>query len=245
MSEGTLWLGAVVLVAGLVRGFSGFGAGLFMAPLLSLLIGPIQAVPLLVLLDATVSVVLLPGAWRSVSRGVTLLLGLPAAAAIPAGAALLVILDPLLVARIISGVVLVFVVAVALGWRYRGAPGKSFTAATGAASGVLTGIGGIGGPPVILFYLSGRNGDPGIRANLIGFFAITQAAALVIFASQGLLVQEVLWRFLYLAPVFLVSAWLGARLFGGRAGRAYRRIAYLLLAASALMGMLAGGPANG
>ncbi len=53
-----------VVVAGLVRGFTGFGAGLVLAPALSVLIGPARAIPVLVLLDAAAGLLLLPSAAR-------------------------------------------------------------------------------------------------------------------------------------------------------------------------------------
>lgn len=232
-----IWIGLVVAVAGLLRGFTGFGAGLFMAPLLSTLAGPLRAVPLLILLDAAVSAVLVPPVLPRLRPGPLARLGLPAVAALPAGSFLLTALPPRALRAGIGLVVLATVIALAAGWRARKAPGLLGTGAVGAASGLLTGAAGIGGPPVILFHLSGPGAPPDVRAGLIGFFTLTQGAALALLAARGLLSWELLGQGAALAPVFLASAWAGAVLFRRRGGAEYRMIAYVLLAASALTGL--------
>lgn len=230
----------MVAVAGLVRGFTGFGAGLFMAPLLAALAGPLRAVPLLILLDAAVSAVLLPGVLPRIRPGEILRLGVPAVIAVPAGSYLLTALPPGTLRLGISVVVLATVTAMAAGWRARSRPGIPGSVAVGAASGLLTGAAGIGGPPVILFHLSGPGAPPDVRAGLIGFFTLTQAAALILLAARGLLGPGILASGALMAPVFLGAAWAGARIFHRGRGAGYRGVAYLLLAASALAGLAAG-----
>lgn len=229
----------VVTVAGLVRGFTGFGAGLFMAPLLAGLLGPREAVPLLILLDGLVSAVLLPGALPRIEARELVRLAVPAALAIAPGSLVLTAVDPVHLRVAISAVVLATVAVLASGWRRRHAPGHAATSAIGAASGLLTGAAGIGGPPVILFLLSGGSPSSRVRAQLIGFFGVTQAAAVLLLSLRGLISAGTLLRASEAAPLFLLGAWSGSRLFGRREGRGYRTAAYLLLAGSAVAGLAA------
>ena len=224
----------IVAAAGVLRGFTGFGAGLVMVPAVSLLIGPAQAVPLVVLLDAAASVQLLPGAVRHVRWRTVAPLGVAAALTIPVGGMLLVALPAEPMKKIIGTVVLIFVVVLASGWRYRRRPTAWVGAATGATSGLLTGMAGIGGPPVILFFLAGPNPAREVRSSLICFLAITQAVAIGVFLVFGLLDLEALWRTVILSPAFLAGALLGSRLFGRVDERVFRGVALTLLALVAI-----------
>ena len=62
------------LLAGVVRGFSGFGSALILSPSLSALYGPAVAVPVALLLELVLSGPFVPPAARLVDRRRTLLL---------------------------------------------------------------------------------------------------------------------------------------------------------------------------
>jgi len=189
-----------------------------------------------VLLDAAASVQLLPNAVRHVRWRTVAPLGIAAALTIPLGGTLLAALPTELMKRIISAVVLIFVVVLGSGWRYRRRRTAWVGAATGASSGLLTGMAGIGGPPVILFFLAGPNPAREVRSGLICYLTMTQAVAIVTFLALGLLDLESLWRTVILAPVFLGGALLGSRLFGRVDERVFRAVALTLLALVAIAG---------
>ena len=226
-----------VAVAGLVRGFTGFGAGLVLAPSLGLLIGPERAIPVLVLLDAVAGVQLLPSAIPRANWRRTLLLAAMAAIGIPVGGRLLISLDATAVQYALSATVLVFVVLLASGWRFRGTPGVAATGVAGILSGLLTGFAGIGGPPVVLLHLLGPEEAATSRANLIAYFFLSQILALLMFGFHSMLTPAVLRDAAILAPAFLVFLYIGGRLFGRSHERAYRRVAIAVLALVALLGL--------
>lgn len=232
----------VAVVAGVVRGFAGFGAGLVMVPALTLLMGPVIAVPTVVLLEVIAALQLVPGAFRLVRWPTIGPLGLAACVAIPLGGLALASLDPLRVQQIISVIVLVFVAVLWTGWRYGREPTLPVVGATGLASGFLTGLAGVGGPPVILFFLSGPGAAPHVRASLICYFAITQVFALLTYAVGGVLVTTVFWRALILAPAFLGGAYAGTRLFGKVDEGLFRRLTLILLAFLGVAGLILGSP---
>jgi uncharacterized membrane protein YfcA len=243
---GTSWQGwlfavAAVAAAGIVRGFSGFGAGLVMVPSLSLVFGPAVAVPVVVAMEVAGSALLVPTALRDVRWRAILPLALAAGVTIPLGGTLLASIDGLTMRRAISAVVLVFTLLLWTGWRYGGRPSPPVICATGATSGLLTGAAGIGGPPVILFFLSGPHGAPDTRANLICFFAFTQLVAIGSFAFYGLLGPGILRLALVLVPVFLLAAWAGSRWFVQVSEAGFRRATLTLLVVIALVGLLRGG----
>jgi uncharacterized membrane protein YfcA len=150
----------------------------------------------------------------------------------------LIALDPVPVRRVISLAILVFVVALASGWRYRKKPPVLLTAAAGSLSGVLSGFGGVGGPPIVLLLVSGPEPAERNRATLIVFFALTQTAATVVFAWHGMLDGPVLLRVAVLSPLFLAGTHLGAGRFQPGRERLYRGVALTLVAISGIAGLV-------
>ena len=63
----TLLVAGTAFVAGLMRGFSGFGAALTIAPILAVIVGPKAAIPAILFLMMATSVQLAPKAFRDVS----------------------------------------------------------------------------------------------------------------------------------------------------------------------------------
>lgn len=233
-----LLMALAVAAAGLLRGFSGFGAGLVMVPALSLLAGPRLAVPTVILMEALAGSWLVPPAVRHARWKSILPLGAAAALTIPIGSLILGWLDPALLSKAISALVLLFAAILWTGWRYQGNPGMGASFGIGALSGALTGSAGIGGPPVILFFLSGPTTAPGVRASLICYFAITQVVALAAFIAGGLVTGDVLMATLILAPIFLVTTQAGTRLFGKVNEKLFRAVALTLLSLVALAGLI-------
>ena len=75
---------AACVASGLVRGFTGgAGANFFNAPVLSILIGPREAVPIVLLLNAVTNVQLIPGAVRHVRWREALPIAIAAAPTLP------------------------------------------------------------------------------------------------------------------------------------------------------------------
>lgn len=230
----TLAAAAAVLLAGIVRGFSGFGAAMIMVPVLAALYGPLRAVPMALLLEMAVSLPLLPAAVRLVDwRRIALLL-LAACAAVPLGVWLLRTLDATAMRYAMSAIVLGAVALLATGWRYRGRLGVAPTVATGLLSGAMNGLAGMAGPPVVFFYLAGSAGAAVSRASFIVFFAAIDLFALLVLALAGAYAGTEMLLVALLAVVFVLGGLLGARLFGRAGERFYRVVALVILAGIAV-----------
>src|SRR3954462_4110198 len=85
-------VGAAVL-AGAVRGFSGFGSALILSPSLSALYGPGVAVPVALLLELALVVPFVPPAMRFAARPRVALLCAAALLTVPVGARILTVVD--------------------------------------------------------------------------------------------------------------------------------------------------------
>ena len=231
----TFLIAAVVaFVAGMVRGFAGFGAAMLMTPVFSALYGPTVGVALCLLLEIAVALPLLPRVMRMVDwRGIGLLV-LAAAVAAPAGNILLTSIDPAPMRWLISAIVLGTVALLASGWRYHGKPVLAATLGAGAASGFLNGLSGMAGPPIAFYYLASQSSAAQVRANLTTYFVFVDLAALAVFAARGLIDGSTGLTGLLLAPAVILGGLAGERLFPLASDRFYRRLALALLVAVAI-----------
>lgn len=217
------------IIAGLMRGYAGFGTAILLAPVFSVLWGPRAGVPVMLLMELLVSVQLLPGALKDADRRVILPIGGAAALATPIGALILISADGDLLRRFIGGFVLVFGLLLLSPWRYRGSRPLGLNIAVGTVSGLLKGATGMSGPPVILYLLAGLEEAKRHRANLILFFATIAIVSVIPPAMAGLFTTAVFVRLAVLLPLMALFVPIGARLFGVIPPRWYRRFALVAL----------------
>jgi uncharacterized membrane protein YfcA len=229
----------VTAVAGLMRGYSGFGTAVLLAPAYSVLWGPRVGVPVMLAMELAVSLQLLPKAFGDADRRVMLPIGAAAVVCTPLGAFILLTADQDTLRRFIGGLVLVFGMLLMSGWRYRGSRPLPLNLAVGTAAGMLKGATGISGPPVILYLLSGPEEARRHRANLILFFALIAVISVIPPALGGLMGWGVAARVALLLPVLLLCVPIGARLFHVVPERFYRRLALVFLVSTGAVTLLA------
>lgn len=226
---------AIVILAGLVRGTTGFGGAMVMTPPLSLLWGPYDAIVIALLLEVIGAAQLLRSALENVRwRSIVPILA-PALAMIPAGVALLVAIDSALARRLIAGVVVFFSSLMLAGIRYQGQQRLTTSVALGILSGVLLGVTSIGAPPVIVYLLAGPDPAATTRANLIIYVTTMSLGGLVVLGFKDIVTVELLARTLLLAPFLLGATWAGHRLFGLLSEQLFRRLALGFLLAASLV----------
>ncbi len=224
----------VAAIAGMVRGFAGFGAAMLMTPVFSALYGPAVGVALCLLLEIAVALPLLPRAVRLVDWRRIGLIALAAVVGVPIGNHVLTRVDPEPMRWVISAIVLAAVLLLASGWRYHGKPHAVATLATGATSGFLNGLSGMAGPPIAFYYLAGSDPAAQVRANLTTYFVFVDLAAVGVFAGRELIGWETALQGVALAPAVILGGLLGERLFPLASERFYRRLALALLAGVAI-----------
>ncbi|MEX2630745.1 MAG: sulfite exporter TauE/SafE family protein [Tistlia sp.] len=230
---------ALVALAAVVRGFSGFGSAMIVMPGLSLIYPPVEALIVFALIETATTLQLLPQGLRDADRRRVLPLALGATLCLPLGWQVIVAVEPETMRRAIGAVVLLLVALLALGWRYRGALGRGRIFAVGCASGLLAGSTGMAGPPVILMLMSTPGSAAQVRGSLILFFAWIGLVLLAIFALDGRFDQAALLRAAVLLPFYLAGTWAGMRLFRRSGERHFRWAALVILAAVGLAALVA------
>ncbi len=233
-----LWAGLVLasLLGGLVKGATGFGGALAMAPSFVLLIGPRNA-PLLTVLIHALTCLQGMGDWRNSMRWTAVL---PAAVTAVSFAALFAHLigraDVASMRRVTGWVVLTFAVIQAFGWRFRHQGGFVPAFLCGLVSGATTAAAGTGGPPAVM-YFSGGAGDEesrkeSIRGNLSVYFALLYGFSALGAVVQGRVNAELAQQAVLAAPFFYVGGRAGDWLFLRVNHKQFDRIAAALLALS-------------
>lgn len=225
---------AISVFAGMVRGFSGFGAAMVMTPAFSALYGPAIGISLCLLLEIAVALPLLPRAVKYVDWHRIGLLLVAAVVGAPAGNLVLTEIAPEPMRWTISFVVLGAVALLASGWRFRGRPRPPTTLVAGGLSGFLNGLSGMAGPPIIFYYLAGDETAERVRANLTTYFIFVDLVTLVVFAGRDLISWDTGVQALWLVPAVIAGGLLGQRLFPLASEKFYRRLALFLLVAVAI-----------
>ena len=228
-----------VFVAGINRGFTGFGSGLVMVPILSMIYNPLFAVMVVTLLELIPSLQLLPRSFRDCHWRSVLPMAATALVTVPAGVMLLSMLGEstmkLFIATLLFVSVIVLYFNVNFHMRDRtnrlGIP-------TGGVSGLLSGATGLGGVPVIMYYLARRIPVHNTRSSTIVFLAITSLISVISFAVKGMLTTEVVNFSLYVIPVFIFAIWLGSLFFSKASEKSYRKITLAVLGCIAIFMML-------
>jgi hypothetical protein len=225
---------AVAAIAGMVRGFAGFGAAMMMTPVFSALYGPESGVSLCLLLEIAVALPLLPRAAKYVDWRRIGLLMVAAVAGAPLGNLVMTEVPAEPMRWAISAIVLSAVGLLASGWRFNGQWRAPVTLGIGMISGFLNGLSGMAGPPIAFYYLAGNETVERVRANLTTYFIFVDAIALAVFVSRGLVHWDTGVLGLCLAPAVIAGGLLGERLFPLASEKFYRWLALCLLVAVAL-----------
>jgi uncharacterized membrane protein YfcA len=227
-----------VLVAAVIRGFSGFGLSALVVSSISLVLPPAEIVPMTLLLETVASLRMLPAVRHDLDWKIMGGLVAGAVPAVPAGAWLLASLPDSAMRGVISLLVLGASLMVWRGLVFRRAPGLAAHGATGAVSGGMFGAAAIGGLPVVLYLLAGSVPAATTRAVLTLYLMLMGLYGAAVTGAFGLLSVESLWRvMLFLPPLFLGVA-IGGRKFAGADPDSYRRFTLVLLVLLATAGLV-------
>jgi uncharacterized membrane protein YfcA len=224
-------------VAGLARGFSGFGSALIFMPLASSVIGAQIASPLLLLIDFSTTLTLIPNAAKRADKRDVSIISIGALIGIPLGTMVLALADPLTVRWIISLLIIALLLLLMSGWRFSGQPRMPLTISDGLVGGFFGGLAQAGGPPVVLYWLREAAVAAVTRANIILYFAVGDVLIVISYFIGGLWSATIVGLAVVTGPLFGLGLWIGSKLFGKASDEAFRKICYALIAVSALIGL--------
>ena len=204
----------ILAIAEAVYVLLGFGAGLIAVGTMALLLPELKdAVVLLLLVNLPAELWVVRSSWQRISWRGVLVIFIGVVIGTPLGTFLLRWGD----ARFLLIVLGVFLVAVGAVFifirdtRERQLP-RWVAGPIGVISGVLTGLFGTGGPPLILYYRLQGVDKAAFRGHLMAIFLLMTAVRVPSYAAFGLITEPRLWSALAVLPAVILGALIGNRI---------------------------------
>lgn len=235
--DGLGWLLAGTVIAGFVRGFSGFGTALIFMPIAAQVMPPIWALTALVIMDVFGPLPNLPRARRDGDMKEVAILSVSMALALPLGLMVLASIRPEIFRYAVSILALLVPFLLLAGLRYRGPLTPAVLIGTGGLSGFLGGTVGVPGPPVILLYLASNKAVAQVRANILIYLVAFDIVLIALLALQNRLESVPVIIGLLLALPVILANMAGAAVFRADKEHIYRIAAYIIIAAAAISGL--------
>ena len=197
----------VVFIAAVIRGFTGFGSALLWVPTLSLVLPPVVVVPVVLILEASASAIMFAKVRLSVDWAGLTWIWLGSAIILPLGIWLLARLPVDVTRTAIAVTVLTAAVLLWRGVRLQSKFGRPGLVVTGGLGGLLTGLIGIPGPPVFLYYLAAPVEIVVARATIMTY--LFGPAFVAVNYAYGLLFPSMILLGAMLMPVVAFGKWVG------------------------------------
>jgi uncharacterized membrane protein YfcA len=221
----------VMVVAEIVYVSFGFGAGLIAVGLSAAIHPEVKDIAvILLLINLPIEIVLVCRSWLKVQWPKVLMICLGVVFGVPAGTWILTIGKPTAVLTILGcmlvivGLVFLWIPAdTRVRWTRWSAP------PTGFISGVLGGLFGVGGPPVIIYYQLSGVDKAVFRGSLMAISLLIALVRVPSYIVGGLITEVRLWSALALAPAVLLGALLGSRIHLHLSEVKFKRIVSMVL----------------
>ncbi len=226
------------LVAGVCRGFAGFGLSALIVTSLTLILLPQEVVPIALLLEMFASVLMARMTWSAIKW--TLLWKLMAGAilGVPAGVLILKFVAPDPLRIIISLLVLAASMALLFGRKIVLKESSTRNVSIGIFSGVANGAASAGGLPVAIYMMAVALSAETVRATLNLYFFLIDLYGTGALIYAGLFPQVTLARAALLLPPVILGIWLGNTFFKRSSATLYRYFVLGLLILLACIGLI-------
>lgn len=218
---------AILFLAALVKATLGFGESLLGIPLLTLLLGIQVATPLLSLIAAVITVMIVMKSWQQIDLQVTWRLLVAAVIGIPLGVWGLKTM-PADWLTMGLGVLIIFVgLYNLLKPTLKSLEASYWVYLFGFVAGVFGGAYGTASPPVLVYGAMRRWTPDRFRVTLQGFFLPVSILILISHASAGLWTIQVLQLFAMSIPIMIFAFWAGSLLNERLPTQQFERLVYI------------------
>ena len=230
-------LAACAFVAGLVRGFSGFGLSAVLVASAAFVISPKLIIPTAQAMEVIASIALIPSVWKDVNWKWLTPMAAGYALSIPAGVAALAYL-PAQVLRV-GGCVILFVASVCLllNARPKLPDGLPLRFGTGLVAGFFAGATSLGGMVASVMLFAVALPAKNLRATLIVLFFGSALYSLLWGTWHGVVTGETFTRAAWLAVPLLAGIAVGSHGFKHVSEAGFRKAVLAVLAALSIAGI--------
>ncbi len=231
-------LATICLIAGVVRGFSGFALSALVMASAALIIPPIQLIPICWWLEMTASLFMFRSVWQEANRKIAVGLAIGSTLGMPFGLALTMAIATELSKLLALGVIIALAalqlarVRIPFSARNWGLYGSGWVA------GVVSGVAGVGGMVVALFILSQKAQPRQMRASLVLFLFLSSVTTIISLWYFGVMDQVAIKRGLVMALPAGLGVVLGKLLFMPKWEYLYKPFCLTLLIVLAITGII-------
>ena len=224
----------VIFVGGLLRGFLGFGPALLTIPVLAYIYSPTEALVIHIIMEIPSTLFLLPSALKYSHKKTTLPLFISMISFIPVGMYLVVTLDPQIIRRIISIIVLFLVVLLSRGWNFESFIGFKSMVFSGILGGFIQGIAGIGGAPIVAVLMARNDSEDVSRGNILLLMAGIVVFSITSQAFYGLMSFNLITLGFMASPIYIGATYFGSKFYNYKGKNLFKKIALFFLSIIAL-----------
>lgn len=203
----------IVILGGLMHGYTGWGGGMVMMPLMTLIFSPVEALALICIGGLLLSVQLYPAAMRMANWHDMRALYLAIIIATPIGSGLLLYQDPTTVRKVIGIFIIIAALLIMSGWQYRGKRGITAASFFGGISGLINGFAGVGGSALVIYVIAYPDSARVQRANIVIGAGLTILLITGTLAVTGAIGWDIFVKGILLAPGQMLGGWIGAKIF--------------------------------
>lgn len=228
-------IGLIIFLAAFNQGLTGFGFALTSIPLLTLVVGVKEAIPLAALCGLIVNIYLTIQLKSHIDFSEIKLLILGSVLGIPLGVFLLSAADEHLIMKMLAGVILIFVLLNSTHFIKPFNIAKKWGVVFGFFSGILGGAFNTNGPPILIYFYLKDWGKFKQKASITGFFIVASMLIVTSHAVSGFTTAKVLKHAMFAIPFLFAGILLGSSLFHKVTAKLYRRIILLFLTAMSLI----------
>lgn len=227
----------VLVLAYAVYVLFGFGSGLIAVALMASFMPEIKdVVVMLLLLGLPVELFVVSKSWRQVNWKGVAVICIGVVCGVPLGGRILQHGEPTVVLTFLG----LFLVLAGLGFLFiKAKSGFSWPVwsgpPVGLLAGLLGGLFGTGGPPLIFYYRLAGVEKAVFRGSLMGIFLVTGLIRLPDYALEGLITQPRLLGALALAPAALLGAFIGNKVHFELSEQRFKQIVSVGLCAIGLL----------
>ena len=224
----------VIFIGGLLRGFLGFGPALLTIPVLAYIYSPTEALVIHIIMEIPSTLFLLPTALKYSQKKATFPLFISMIIFIPVGMYLVVTLDPQIIRRVISVIVLFLVILLSRGWNFKSIIGFKSMVFSGILGGFIQGIAGIGGAPIVTILMARNDSEDVSRGNILLLMAGIVVFSITSQAFYGLISIDLITLGFMASPIYIAATYFGSRFYSYKGKNLFRKIALFFLSIIAL-----------
>ena len=239
LSETQFWIVALIcLLAGIVRGFSGFALSALVMASAALIIPPIELIPVCWWLELCAGLMMIRGGWKDADRRLAITLVVGSSLGLPLGLYLTTHVSVALSQAIALGCIATLAALLLGKIKLDFLANPKGHLGVGVCAGIATGLASIGGMVVALYVLVSQEPARQMRATLVVFLFLSGAVSLLILIAYGVMDQRAALRGVILAIPATLGVYLGKKFFISRLEPFYRPFCLLLLIGLALLGLV-------